>query len=118
MRRNAVPVVTEEGRFASTGEYRRWKELETMARAGLISNVERQPKFPLVINGQPVVIRSAKVPNGRRCVYTADAAYDENGERVVEDFKGYDTDIARLRRAVVEAIYGIRIKIVTKRGRA
>lgn len=109
---HAKPVVTDEGRFASQGEYKRWKELEILARGGVISKVERQPKFPLVINGKPVLIRSEGFPNGRRAVYTADASYIENGEPVIEEHKGRDDTASRLRRAVAEAIYGFRIKVV------
>ena len=36
----------------------------------------------------------------------------ETGETYVEDVKGVDTTASRLRRAVVEAEYGIRIVIV------
>jgi hypothetical protein len=43
--------------------------------------------------------------------FTADFVYSENGREVVEDFKSYQTDIARLRIALVEACCGVIVKI-------
>lgn len=99
--------------FDSAREAARYVDLKAMEAAGEIRDLELQPKFPLVIKGRNVLIRSRGYPNGRKATYKADFAYTvvATGEEVVEDSKGYDTPIARLRRAVVEAIYGIRIKL-------
>lgn len=97
--------------FDSQAECRRWCELKLLERAGQISRLERQVKLALHFNGTPVKIRSKGFPNGRACKYTADFAYFENNVRVFEDYKGKDTEASRLRRAVVEAIYNVEIRV-------
>lgn len=108
---NITGIRTPEGFFRSPGEYARWRELKLLEKAEYIKKLERQPKFPFVIDGNPVLIRSKGYPNGRQARYTADFAYLENGKRIVEDFKGFDTPDSRLRRAIAETIYGIEIRI-------
>lgn len=85
-----------------------------MERAGEIRELILQPKFQLGTDDRPVLIRSAGYPNGRRAVYIADFAYIDkrDGQTVVEDVKGMDTRVSRLKRAVVEAQYSIRIAII------
>lgn len=97
--------------FDSKGEYRRWQDLKLLERAGQITDLERQVKYPLSINGRPIKIRSKGYPAGRQCTLTLDYRYFEDGTLVVEDFKGYDTPASRLRRAVFEAQYGIPVRI-------
>ena len=102
-------------RFQSKGEADRYTDLRLMEKAGYISELSLQPKFPIVINNKPVKIRSAGCPNGRAVSYYADFRYkDSKGVDVVEDFKGMDLPISRLKRALVESIYGIQV-LVTKR---
>lgn len=98
-------------RFDSKKEARRWGELQLLQRAGKIRNLERQKAFPIVINGSPVKIRSAGYPNGRAMKYLADFVYFEDNKRVVEDSKGQDTPVSKIKRALVEAIYGVEIKV-------
>lgn len=102
---NAVPTVVDGHRFASGKEARRYGELMLLQRAGEIANLELQPPFPIHINGNPVMI------GRRQVVYYADFAYDEGGARVVEDAKGADTHVSKLKRALVEAIYGVKVRI-------
>jgi len=110
---NATPEVVDGIRFASKAEARRYTELRTLQRAGKISELELQPRFVLACGGKTVMIRSAGFPNGRVSVYHADFRYkNESGARVVEEVKGFDQPISRLRRAVVETEYGIRIDVV------
>lgn len=105
--------------FDSRKEARRYRDLKLLEAAGEISNIELQPNYPLSIlqpNGTylDVKIRSAGYPNGRRASYTADFRYQDkrSGRQIVEDVKGMDTTASRLRRAVVEAIYGIEIGLI------
>jgi hypothetical protein len=98
--------------FDSKGEARRWAELKLLQAAGLIWGLSRQVVYPLFINDEPVKIRSKGYPNGRTVSYRADFVYFENdNQQVVEDYKGFDDPCSRLRRAVVEAIYGFEIRI-------
>jgi hypothetical protein len=109
-------------KFASKAEGRRYSDLKLLERAGEISGLELQPEYPLVIprlvdgklTNVAVRIRSAKRPNGTRTKYTADFRYQDKrtGRQVVEDVKGVDTTASRLRRAVVECIYGIEIVLI------
>jgi len=133
----AKPTYVDGIRFASKKEARRYEALKLLERAGVIRDLERQPRFPIVINGEPVKIRSHGSPNGRAVYYVADFRYFDTREnaRIVEDVKGIpkprpqlptadprlpskppgmgsDTDVARLKRALVESIYGIRVRII------
>ena len=68
---NAVPVSEGDLHFDSTGEYERYKTLELMERAGEIQGLTLHPKVEL----EPGV------------AWKLDYDYQENGRRVVEDFK-------------------------------
>ncbi|MDE2105266.1 MAG: DUF1064 domain-containing protein [Patescibacteria group bacterium] len=108
----AEPTMLDGIRFPSKGEAARYAKLQLAEKAGAISHLKRQPKFLLGTDDKPVLIRSDGFPNGRRAVYHADFEYvTDSGEHVVEEFKGKDTTASRLRRAVVEAQYGIRILV-------
>ena len=108
------PTVYNGIRFDSKREAARYADLLLVERAGEIANLELQPVFPLVIDGVPVKIRSPGRPNGTRCKYTADFRYLDlrTNTTVVEDTKGIDTQASRLRRAVIECIYGIKIDLI------
>lgn len=60
--------------FDSKKEYRRYRELCLMERAGEIDNLERQVKFELI----PTQKKNGKVVE-RACSYVADFVYNENG---------------------------------------
>lgn len=111
---NAQSITIDGIKFASKREGARYSDLKLLQRAGEISDLELQPEFPLIINDKPVKIRSTGFPNGRRCKYSADFRYIDTrtGRSVVEDTKGMDTTASRLRRAVVECIYGIEIVLI------
>jgi len=109
-------------KFDSGAEANRYRELLLLERAHEIANLELQPVYPLEIlrlengklQGIPVKIRSDKRPNGTRTKYTADFRYQclRTGRQIIEDVKGVDTTASRLRRAVVECIYGIEIVLI------
>lgn len=107
-------VTVDDHTFASRAEAARYRELKALERAGEIEQLELQPKFPLACGGTPILIKSKRYHNGRRALYTADFRYvvRGTGETVVEDVKGFDTGVSRLRRAIVEAEYGITVVIV------
>lgn len=119
------PEWVGERKFDSKAEANRYRELILLERANEIANIECQPVFPLQIlqtdgTYRAVKIRSDKRPNGTRTKYTADFRYQclRTGRQIVEDVKGVDTTASRLRRAVVEAIYGIEIVLIhAKRSR-
>lgn len=73
--------VTVDGEtFDSKLEAGRWQVLRLMERAGEISDLRRQVRFPLLVQGIEI---------GH---YTADFVYsDQTGKRVIEDAKGFQT---------------------------
>lgn len=88
------PTFDAEGRrFASRAEARRDADLTMQQRAGLISQLKRQVRFDLVVNGHKI------------CVYVADWTYVENGRQVVEDKKGHATRLFKVKWALCQALH-------------
>lgn len=89
-------------RFASKKEAARYGQLKAMSDAGYISNLATQVPFEIKVNDKKI------------CKYLADFQYIEiqTGQTVVEDVKGFRTDIYKLKKKLVEAVYGIEIKEV------
>ena len=106
-------VIYDGHRFDSIREAERYIELKALEEQGKIKNLTLQPKYWLKSGDNDIKIRSDRYPNGRRCSYTADFKYiDDQGVEQVEDVKGIDTNVSRLRRAIVEAQYGVRVIVV------
>lgn len=101
----AKPVTVDGLRFDSRREARRYHELELLCRAGAITELELQPVFPIRVEGPQGLIQVG--------IYTADFRYRDqaSGQLVIEDVKSPPTRTTayRLRKRLVEAIYGIRI---------
>lgn len=101
-------VVTEDGRFDSMKEYRRFKELKLMEDMGEIEDLECQVKFTL-ITGK----RWSDGKKHRDTVYIADFVYHtKEGEKVVEDVKGFKTPVYKLKKELMKDVYGIEIQEV------
>lgn len=86
--------------FDSTKEARRYQDLVLMQKAGQIRELRRQVPFEVTLNGVHI------------CKWIADFVYHENTyecPRVVEDCKGFKTDIYRLKKKLVEAKHGFKI---------
>ena len=98
------PIIIDGIRFDSTKEGHRWLELQTLQKAGVISNLQRQVKFEL----RPAFYDEGK--KIRAWVYQADFTYYENGEYIVEDVKGVKTPVYKEKRNQMLYIYGIKIK--------
>ncbi len=110
----AEAQVVDGHRFPSRREARRYGELKMMQRAGEITGLQLQPKYPLGDDHNPILIKSGGYPNGRRATYFADFKYTDTrtGSEVIEDVKGMDTPVGRLKRAIVEAQYSIEIVLI------
>jgi hypothetical protein len=107
---NAKPTLIDGIRFASQREGLRYVTLKQMERAGEISRLELQPKYDLLAwMGGPECNACGIV--GR---YIADFRYVLNatGETVIEDAKGFKTDTYKLKKKIVEANYGIKVREV------
>lgn len=103
---HAQRVETEDGKFDSKLEFRRWRELKLLERAGVITELKRQVKIPLIPQSK----------YGREIAYVADFSYREDGKVVIEDTKSEatKTPLYRLKKRLVAEKYGIEIKEVTK----
>lgn len=107
------PTFLDGVRFASKREAKRYAELKLLERATFITRLELQPKFKLGTDDAPILIRSSRYPRGRRAVYLADFRYrNHEGDTVIEDVKGIDNPLSRLKRAIVEAQYSVVIVLI------
>jgi hypothetical protein len=101
-------ITTQGITFDSIGERDRWLFLRDAESRGEIYNLRRQVKFELVVNHVKI------------CDYIADFGYFKpytNGlgsgvQDVIEDFKGVQTDVFKLKRKLMIACHGIEIRIV------
>ena len=95
-------------RFDSKREAQRWQELRLMERAGRITDLRRQVKF--------VLIPSQRGEDGKviekQVAYIADFVYLKDGKTVVEDSKGYRTEVYRLKKKMMLYFFHIRIQEV------
>ena len=91
--------------FDSKKEAKRYYELRLLEKAGKITNLRMQVKFVLI----PSQKIDGKVVE-RECAYKADFVYQENGQTVVEDTKGFRTRDYIIKRKMMLYIHGIRIK--------
>lgn len=86
--------------FDSKKEFHRWCELRLLERAGKISGLRRQISYELI----------PKQKGERACSYIADFVYfNEVGDLVVEDCKGYRTDAYKIKKKLMLWVHGIRI---------
>ena len=100
--------VTVDGvTYDSMKEYRRFKELSLLERAGAIQNLQRQVEFELI----PSQRINGKVAE-RPCKYVADFVYQQDGKKVVEDTKGFRTKDYIIKRKLMLWVHGIQIKEV------
>lgn len=101
----AIRIEHEGHVFDSLGEKKRFDDLKLMVAGRLISNLSVHPRFPLRVAGEPI----AEIE--------LDFAYEEKGQRVVEDFKGVLTTVFRLKRKHFLAQYKhIELRVINRKG--
>ena len=90
--------------FDSLAEARRYMELKLLLKTGDIADLEVHPKYPLHCRGEVI------------CKVIMDFAYIDarTGAEVIEDVKGVDTDISKLKRKFFEAEYRKKVTLVRK----
>lgn len=91
--------------FDSKKEANRYFELKMLERAGQISNLELQKEF--------ILQEKFKINNKtiRKISYYADFFYiDKQGNKIVEDTKGMQTEVYKLKKKLFMKKYGIEIK--------
>lgn len=115
--------------FDSKAEADRYGELLLLQRAGEISNLECQVPYELIPAQYETIPRYGKngkrLKDGKRCVeksvvYYADFQYiNKDGEKVVEDVKGFRESNAyalfTIKRKLMLQRYGIRVQEITKK---
>ena len=85
--------------FDSIAESKRYKELALLEKAGQIKELKLQPKF---------LLQEGFKKNGktyRKIEYIADFMYIENGKIIIEDVKGMETEVFKLKRKLFEYKY-------------
>ena len=97
----AKPTTCIHGhKHASKREAARCVELHILQQAGEIENLEVEPTFRFVVNGNPV-----KMGNGQVAKYRPDFIYTERGQEVAEDIKGFIVRDFPLRAALFRACF-------------
>ena len=97
------PSVVDGILFPSRAEGKRYSELRVLAGAGAISELRRQPRYPLYVNG--ILLRT----------YVADFEYKEGSSRVVEDVKGYPTPESLIKMDLFRILYpNLELRIIGK----
>ena len=91
--------------FDSKKEANRYAELALMQRAGMIRNLQRQVKYELI----PSQYKDGKCIY-RSCSYIADFVYEQNGQTVVEDTKGFKTPEYIIKKKLMFQVHGIVIR--------
>jgi len=95
----ARPCVVDGIKFQSRKEADRYAELKLLERADKVRDVRCQVRMPIEVN----------------CIHIADYICDfvywdmDKRCRVWEDVKGFRTDVYRLKKKLVEALFGISI---------
>ena len=86
--------------FQSTKESRRYSELKALQQAGVIRDLEMQPKFKLEVNGVHIT------------TYYADFKYwdNERNQEVIEDSKGMRTQLYILKKRLMKALLAIEVE--------
>jgi hypothetical protein len=96
----AVRVQVDGHHFDSKLEAKRYAELRLMEKAGEISGLDVHPAYDVTVNGIPI------------CKVILDFAYVLNGVLIVEDTKGKDNALSRLKRRLVEAQHGLKVNLI------
>ncbi len=87
-------------RFHSWGEADRYLHLLAQQKAGKIFNLRCQ------------VVFSCRINDAHICDYLADFTYTEDGKEVIEDVKGFKTDVYKLKKKLVESLHSVHIREV------
>lgn len=114
-------ITTADGIFDSRKEYKRYRELEMLQRAGEITDLKRQVKFVLIpaqyeetnevyTKGKKKGLKKRGTLLERECSYYADFTYKENGKLVAEDVKGVKTKDYIVKRKMMLYFYGLIIR--------
>ena len=93
-------------KFDSMFERDRWIYLKGLEEIGIIKNLQRQVPYLII----------PKQDGERAAYYRADFVYEDNGQVVVEDTKGFTTPDYILKRKLMLLNHGIKIREVRLNG--
>lgn len=86
--------------YDSKKESKRAQELEYLEKLGKIKNLQKQVRFILqdgYVNNQGQKIRPIS--------YIADFVYEEDGKKIIEDSKGFRTEVFLIKKKLFEKKY-------------
>lgn len=97
------PTEVDGIRFDSKAEARRYEILKNMEALGYIKNLRRQVSYELIpkLKGRKKTYRAT--------TYVADFVYELGGETIVEDVKGYMTEVYKLKKKLMLERHNIEI---------
>lgn len=102
----AVKTQVDGITFDSKAEAKRYQELKLLERAGVITDLELQPKFVILPKHKDIEGKTV-----REMSYFADFSYFdiEKGKYVIEDVKGVKTAVYKLKKKLVEYKHDVKI---------
>lgn len=92
--------------FDSQREAKRYATLRLLQEAGVISDLKTQVRYELI----PTQRSESGELLERACNYIADFTYCEKGNAIVEDCKGFKTEVYKIKKKLMLQRYGIRIR--------
>ena len=98
-------ITIDNQTFESMKEFGRWKDLQRLLGAGVITDLKRQVKFELIPSQKNEFGKVIERP----VTYVADFVYTKNGKQIVEDVKGFKTKEYVIKRKLMLYVHGIRI---------
>lgn len=108
-------TVVDGETFHSSGEAQRWMDLRQLQSVGHIRKLRRQVRFPLIVNGVTLgayiadFVYEEKQIHPRQPSLIPVAPFTEWPE-IVEDFKGFRTDMYIWKAKHIKAQYGVTIR--------
>jgi hypothetical protein len=95
---NAKKTIVDGITFDSKKEAARYIELKLLEKRGHIKNLERQVRVDVTHDGHLLFW------------WKADFVYFENGKRIYEDVKGFETPVWRLKKKILRAMLNIHVR--------
>jgi len=100
--------------FPSKWEAEYWRALQIMEKAGWIERLERQVRYPLIVNGERV---------GTSVIDFRFTELDEEGKAIrvrLQDTKGFigkdtNTQLWKLKHSIVKATTGLPVEIILRK---
>ncbi len=101
-------TIVDNIKFDSKWESERYGQLKAMQRGGVVTDLELQVPYNIIINDVKI------------CKYIADFKYKQEDihgkiEEIVEDAKGFETPEFKLKKKLMKAVFNIDIYLSKKK---